>query len=85
MSISGLIIQAKPQLSSSVRSDLEQIPGVDVHAQTEDGSLIITVDEPNDADAAEILMNLRNINGVLATSLVYSHFDGDSSDEEYIQ
>ncbi len=85
MSISGLVVQAKPRQVSKVRKRLEQIQGVDVYAQTEDGSLVITVDEPDDSAAADILLNLGNIDGVLSTSLVYNHFEGDSSDEEYIQ
>lgn len=85
MSISGLIVQAQPHRLPDVRCELEKIASVDIHAQTEEGSLVITVDEPNDSEAADILMNLGNIEGVLSTSLVYNHFDDISSDEEYNQ
>lgn len=91
MSISGLIVQSKPAQTLSVRTALEEIPGVDVHAHTEDGNLVVTVDEPDDSAAADILMNLQNVEGVLAASLIYSHFDGDpshdsqDSQEEFMQ
>ena len=85
MSISGLIVQSQPKQTPAVRSALQEIPGVDVHAQTEDGNLVVTVDERDDSAAADILMNLQNVEGVLATSLIYSHFDGDPSQEEHMQ
>ena len=37
MNISSIIVHAKPTELSSVRGSLEQIPGVEIHAVTDDG------------------------------------------------
>ncbi len=75
MSISGVVVDAHPAASGAVRSALSQIPGVDVHTVTEAGRLVVTIDQPDDDSAAETLHNLRNIDGVLSTVLVFNHME----------
>ena len=38
MNISSIIVHAKPTQLSSVRGNLEQIPGVEIHAATDEAS-----------------------------------------------
>ncbi|HXK29251.1 MAG TPA: chaperone NapD, partial [Candidatus Binatia bacterium] len=45
MNISSLLIHAQPQRAEHVRAQLEQLPGVEVHAVTEEGRLIVTVEK----------------------------------------
>jgi len=85
MSISGLVVQTKPKNTSAVCADLEKIHGLEIHSRTDDGCLIITLDEPDNGKAADVLLNLGNLDGVLSTSLVYNNFDDDFADEECTQ
>ena len=81
MSISGLVIHATPGRSDSVSDALLALDGVEVHEVTEDGRLVVTVDNPDDGEAAKVLDQFRSIQGVLSTSLVYTHFEEDDEGE----
>lgn len=75
MSISGLVVHTLPARAPEVRERLTQYDGVEVHAVTEDGKMVITVDIPDDHRAADTLMDLQKQDGVLSASLIYTHFE----------
>jgi len=75
MSITGLVVHAHPNKTDSVRLALLSFKGVEVHAATPDGKLIVTLDNPSDAEAADTLYGLKDVDGVLSTALVYTHFE----------
>ncbi len=80
MSISGLIIHARPEKTVSVRAELASLEGVEVHAVTPDGRLIVTVDQPDDVRASETLARLQDLDDALSTSLVCSYSEQDSAE-----
>ncbi len=82
MSICSLVLHAAPGKTDSVSAALTEIEGVEVHVTAADGRIVVTVDEPDDGAAADIISGLRNVPDVLSVSLVYSHFDGDSAGKE---
>lgn len=75
MSISGLVIHARPERIDQVRAALAARPGVEVHGQSADGRLIVTVDQADDVAAAETISGFQGLTNVFSVSLVYSHFD----------
>ena len=77
MSISSLVLQARPEDSEELRRRIEVLDGVEVHAVTDQGRLVITVDQPDDGKAAETLQHLQTMDGILSASLVYNHFEQD--------
>ncbi|MBL4614467.1 MAG: chaperone NapD [Magnetovibrio sp.] len=84
MSITGLVIHAVPKNALSVQKAIEALEGTEVHKVTEDGRLVVTVDNLDDGAAADIFDAFRTIDGVLSTSLVYTHFDQDSRAGEQV-
>jgi len=52
MNISSVIVHAKPTEIPSVRGNLEQIPGVEIHAATDDGKFVITIETETDGETA---------------------------------
>lgn len=84
MSICGLVIHASPGNGDNVVSALVALDGVEVHEATEDGRLVVTVDNPDDGEAAKVLDSFRTIDGVLSTSLVYTHFEEDHGEGEHV-
>ena len=82
MSICGLVLHAHPEKLDAVNADLAEIASVEVHAATEDGRLVVTVDEPDEAEAIATLTRLQRMDGVLSTSLIYSHFENDPDAKE---
>ena len=75
MSISGLVVHTLPARAPEVRERLTQYDGVEVHAITEEGKMVVTVDIADDHRAADTLMDLQKQDGVLSTSLIYTHFE----------
>ncbi len=73
MNISSLLIHAQPERAEQVRAQLEQLPGVEVHAATADGRLIVTVETSDDREMAQSFEQLGAIPGVHASTLVYHH------------
>lgn len=82
MSICSLVLHANPGKTDAVSAALSAVAGVEVHATAADGRIVVTVDEPDDGAAADIISGLRDIPDVLSVSLVYSHFDGISAGKE---
>ena len=85
MSIYSVVIHTKPENISSVSEELEKLEGVELHATSEKGKLVVTVDHHDRAYCSDTLMGFYKIPGVLNSSLVYEYFEEDGShhkDEE---
>ena len=73
VNITGLIVYTRPERSDGVRAALAAIDGVDVHAVTPDGRMVVTVEQADDAAATGVLEAIPVLDGVLSTALVYHH------------
>ena len=82
MSISGVVLHVRPGQVERVSEGISAMAGVEIHATTEDGRLVVTVDHPDDREASDTLVALQNTEGVLSASLVYNYFEEDSADME---
>ena len=85
MSISGIVIYVQPDSVDAMSKQIAALGGVDIHAATDDGRLVATVDQPDDNKAADIFAELQNMDGVLNTALVYNYFESDPADKEHAQ
>jgi nitrate reductase NapAB chaperone NapD len=76
MNISGIVVQASHENSAAVQKQLNEFPGVEIHAVNQDeGSIVITLEDTPDNVPADIMMDVQNIRGVLAASLIYNYCD----------
>ncbi len=75
LNIGGLMVSARPSDVDRVTTALACIPGVEVHAASPEGRLVVTVDLPGEGDVAAALHTIRDTDGVLAASVVYSHIE----------
>lgn len=82
MNISGLVVHAMPEKVEAVRSLLTALSGVEVHAATADGRLVVTVEDEGDTGTADTLFKIHGLEGVVTASLVYNYIDADPADEE---
>ena len=73
MNISGLIVYAQPASFPRLRASLAGIPGVEVHATTDDGRMVVTVERPTDGEMTGVFDAIGALDGVAATALVYHH------------
>lgn len=75
MNITGILVHTRPDQTEAVRVRLEAMPGVEVHAVTPEGRLVVTVEKADDQEMAEALEGFALIPQIISTSLVYHHFD----------
>lgn len=79
--LASAIVLAKVTKVQSVVESLTAIPGIEVHNNSGDGRIVITVESPRYREVADILLSLRDIEGVLSSELVYQYSDGDKASD----
>ncbi len=75
MSICSMVLYTRPENVESVRHGIENIEGVEVHAATDEGKLVITLDHPDRSYLSETMMNMHNVPGVINAALIYEYFE----------
>lgn len=81
MNISSLIVDARPEALPSVQAALATMPGIEVHAATEAGKLIVTVETDGDADTTDSFGRIGAIPGVMSVAMVYHQFEANPDQE----
>lgn len=81
MNISSIIVHAKPTELLSVRGNLEQIPGVEIHAATDDGKLVVTIETETDGQTASTFDRINVMDGVMSAAMVFHQFESDPEKE----
>ncbi len=79
--VCGVLVMAVPESGPVVEAALNDIEGVEVHAN-ENGKLVVTVEGPNTRGFANKISDFANIKGVLSTSLVYHEIETDETSNE---
>lgn len=75
MNIASVIVRAHPDRLGGVRRALLALPGVDIHADPGDGRLVVTVEDTARSRAADVLVEMHRLEGVLSAALVYQYAD----------
>jgi nitrate reductase NapD len=75
MDIASAVVHALPGRSDEVRALLAALPGLEIHAETPDGRFVVTVEDTPGASAADGVMALHRLEGVLAAAMVYQYSD----------
>lgn len=72
--ITGVVVRARPEQSDALARDLNALRGVETHAVSETGNLVVTIEElDGEKLAMTTIETINNMPGVLSTSLVYHH------------
>ena len=82
MNIAGVLVHAHPDRQGAVGDLLAALPGVEVHKSAPGGRLIVTVEDVPEARAADTLLAVHRLPGVVSAALVYHHFEPDAADIE---
>lgn len=72
--ICGCLIQTAPALAPAARDAIAATAGCEVHAEDR-GRLVVTIEDTAERRAADIIMDLHQIKGVLGVTLTYHHFE----------
>lgn len=82
VNICGVLVHAQPDYCNLVRKGLEAEPGVEVHAVTKDGRIVMTLEKDNRKQTGDALNRFQHIDHVLSTSLVYQYFDDNHQEAQ---
>lgn len=71
--VCGVLVRALPARHSKLEAVLGDMPGVEIHGRSDDGDLIVTIEDTDQTLASEQLLAVNQVEGVLSASLVYHH------------
>lgn len=75
MDIASAVVHAAPGRRAEVRTQLERLAGLEIHAETPEGRFVVTVEDTDGAAAADTIMQLHRLDGVLNAAMVYQYSD----------
>jgi len=81
MNISSAIVYCRPEQAAPLRTWLASQAGVEVHAATVDGKLVISVEADSDRNAAATYEAIERTEGVLSMALVFQQNESNPEQE----
>lgn len=70
-------MHAKPEQADRVKERLTRLPGVEVHAASDSGKLVVTIESERDRDTADTFERISRTKDVLSAALVYHQIETD--------
>jgi nitrate reductase NapD len=77
MNISSVIVIPHPDHIEAVRLCLGEIDGVELHAVSPEGKMIVTIEADDDRATTGAYEYISHLNGVLSASMVYHQNESD--------
>ena len=81
MNVASLVIRAQPTKMAALRDALLAIPGTEVHAETADGRMIVTLEDTPDQPVSEALTRVQQLEAVISLTLAYEHSEIEEAPE----
>ena len=81
VNISSLVVAALPAQTALVKQGLADFPGVEVHAVSDDGRMVVTIEAAGDEETVACFERIRVLPGVLSASMVYHRFEPEPDEE----
>ncbi|WP_081894674.1 chaperone NapD [Ruegeria halocynthiae] len=75
MNICGCLAHVAPEQAQAAAQTFNDTPGVEVHAQDDDGRFVVVVEDTPTRLASETIMDLHLVPGVVSLTLTYHHFE----------
>lgn len=75
--VCGVLVHAHDNQIDQVKKLLEQQDGVEVHAVTDNGRLVVTVEHDRRKTVGDRIMGFYELPGVLSAAMIYQYSDND--------
>lgn len=75
MNICGCLVHASVEAVNTVRDGIQALDGAEVHASSDDGRLVVVVEDSGSTLASDQIMAMHQIPGVISVTLTYHHFE----------
>lgn len=82
MNISSAIVHVVPGRMEAAVAAMTAMPGVEIHARTPEGKVIVTIEGDGTDSAATRYVELHDVPGVMSVAMVYQYCDDESDSEE---
>ena len=73
MNIVSLVLRIHPETRAEAEAALTAYPGVECHGMSDDGKLIVTVEETAESSVSDTLIAVHSVPYVLAVTLAYEN------------
>lgn len=80
--ISSIVVHARPEATGAIRDTIEALPGMEVHAVSPLGKMIVTLETDSEADIVTNLNTISLLDGVYAATLVFHSVEDLTESEE---
>lgn len=81
MNISSVIVIPHPDHIEAVRLRLQEVDGVELHAVSPEGKMIVTVEADDDRTTTGTYEYISQLDGVLSASMVYHQYEPNPETE----
>lgn len=81
MNVSSLIVNARDGHATAVQTLLAQQPGVEIHAASPEGKLIVTIETESDRETVDAFERIAKTEGVLSAAMVYHQIESEPDQE----
>jgi nitrate reductase NapD len=81
MNISSVIVIPHPERIELVRQQLQALAGVELHAVSPEGKMIVTLETEGDRETTELYEKISLLDGVMSASMVYHHKENEPEAE----
>lgn len=77
MNISSVIVHARPGAADAVSDRLLALDGVEIHAVSPEGKIIVTIESDSDGATTGTYESIGRLDDVLSIALVYHQTESD--------
>ena len=85
MNISSAILHIAPDRLAEARTALLAISGLEIHAETPEGKMVVVLEDDDLESAANKYVALHGVPGVASVAMVYQYSDDESVETEEVQ
>ncbi len=82
MTICSMVVLARPEQVDAVRHRINAQDGVEVHAVSDEGKMVVTIEHPDYAYCSERVMQMSNVDGVLSAALIYEYHEDEDPESK---
>ncbi len=85
MNISSAIIYVTPEVLDEACEALMRMAGVEIHARSPEGKVVVTLEDDDTNSAADKYAALHGVAGVASVAMVYQYSDDEPVDTEEVE
>lgn len=78
MNICGILVHTKPDWVEAMKERLTALPGVEVHGVSDEGRMVVTLEEEDEDTMADAMLQIQRLEGVLSASMIYHHCEEEN-------